>query len=244
MAGIVADVYWEWEGENTALAQWLDARAIDPQATAEELRAHAAYGRGALAQWLDRDVSDCQYDADELADYEAIRAQVVAPPKTPEAKKQLDAAATLGVRQPVRVTRFRLRAESFPRGCFGDARYPGSAGETTPPPRLDLKVGRGMAECVIAGWIVGAVLERGAHVASGSKRARTMPAWGSVAQDDRLAVYNHDFLTVKMGWMQLYMPFDVERHARMRARLWVLFATARVRALLSRARHRLAVVDV
>ena len=235
---LIADVYWESEGPNSTLGTWLDERAIDPQATASEIHAHAAYGRGALSRWLDRSPSEYQYAPEDLADYEAIRAQAMAPATSAEERERLNAAAKVGVRQPLRVTRFRLRAESFPRGSFGDPRYAGSAGATTPPPRLDLKVGRGMAECVVSAFVVGAVMQRGAHVASGTKRSRTMPAWGSAAEDDRLAVYNHDYLTAKLGWMELISGFDVERYARIRARWGKAFAALVLVALLARVRRR------
>lgn len=128
---IVADLVWEgWEepGGGGALERWLETRAAAPDATVEERRAHDAYKRGTLSRWLDRQPSDFNYDLREFADYEAIRAQAMAPAGSEAEKEQLSAAARVGVRQEVRVTRFRLRAESWPRTFFGDPLVPGLGG--------------------------------------------------------------------------------------------------------------------
>lgn len=237
---IVADLVWEgWEepGGGGALERWLETRAAAPDATVEERRAHDAYKRGTLSRWLDRQPSDFNYDLREFADYEAIRAQAMAPAGSEAEKEQLSAAARVGVRQEVRVTRFRLRAESWPRTFFGDPSCPGSAGSNTPEERLGLKIGRGMSEVLIAGWTIGNTMQRGANVATGTKRARTMPAWGSAAENDRVAVYRHDHLVVQLDWGHLHMPFDWKRFARVR--LWMAFYVLKlVRRIVERRRQR------
>jgi hypothetical protein len=240
---VTGDCWWEgWEdGETGELGRFLEARVGSDDATPEERHAHEALKRGALSDWLARASSDIRYDTEQLRDYEAVRAQAFRPPVEGEARPACAAAVPMG--RELRLARFRLRAESWPRGCFGDPELPGSAGysQALASDRLGLRVGRGAAECIVAAWKIGTCMARGSHVGGvGSKRSRTMPMWGSAEETDRrILAYNHDFVTVYLHWGGIHMPFDWRRWRRWRQRvhlhvfvgvLWLHRALRRVRA--------------